>query len=400
MKALITLSLAIFATSVFAQSASPWRSVDEIARTAGRASNLEGRVITISTTHAQNATQAINDAIVASNRAGGGRVVIPRGLFHTGPIVLLSNVNLHLEEGAVLRFSTNPREYTPLQNTRWESIDSTCIKPMIYAYKQTNVAITGPGTLDGQASTANWWRERVEGQSVAHRRDSLFPSFIRLYGCRNVLIEGVTILNAPFWVVHLAASERVVVRNCRIRSGYNGITIEGTTSGASRNVFVDDCEINSPRLQNVLHIRANPSLGSVVEDIHLRSIRAGSSSHAIFFAERQSDTVVKGSHVPTIRNISLENITSRGSRYALFIDGLTNGVFARNVTIRNSTFEGIRAESLNRIFGTENVTFVNTTFTNDPTYKSVGTLREMTNEERRRIAEQRRREFLQQQQQR
>lgn len=101
---------------------------------------------------------AINHAIITCNQAGGGTVVIPKGVFYTGPITLKSNVNLHFEDGAVLKFSTDQKLYFPAVLTRWEGVDCWNARPLIYAYGETNIAITGKGTIDGQGANENWWR--------------------------------------------------------------------------------------------------------------------------------------------------------------------------------------------------------------------------------------------------
>ncbi len=100
--------------------------------------------------------EAINAAIAKCSAEGGGRVVVPAGTWTTGALTLLSNVDLHLEEGAVLLFSDNLDHY-PLVRTRWEGMDCYNYSPMIYAFRQENIAVTGKGTIDGGASKANWW---------------------------------------------------------------------------------------------------------------------------------------------------------------------------------------------------------------------------------------------------
>lgn len=101
--------------------------------------------------------EAINQAIVTCCLNGGGTVVVPKGTFYTGPITLKSNVNFHVEEGAVLKFSTDQSLYFPGVITRWEGIDCYNARPLIYAYGETNIAITGKGTIDGQGSNETWW---------------------------------------------------------------------------------------------------------------------------------------------------------------------------------------------------------------------------------------------------
>ncbi len=159
-------------------------------------------------------TRAINDAIRACHDSGGGRVVIPAGEWRTGAIELLGNVNLHLLAGSTLAFSTDPAAY-PLVFTRWEGTECMNHSSLIHAIDQENVAVTGSGTLDGQADWSNWWgwnnkrskpipqkagRDRLvamgeAGVPVEERKFGdggfLRPNFIQFYRCRNVMVEGV-----------------------------------------------------------------------------------------------------------------------------------------------------------------------------------------------------------------
>src|ERR687894_1298848 len=102
-------------------------------------------------------TEAIRKAVETCNRAGGGRVVVPAGEFLTGPIHLKSNVNLHVSEGATLKFSQDPKAYLPLVFSRWEGMELMNYSPLVYAFEQENIAVTGTGTLDGQGDNAHWW---------------------------------------------------------------------------------------------------------------------------------------------------------------------------------------------------------------------------------------------------
>jgi polygalacturonase len=174
------------------------------------------------------ATAAIRKAIEAAHAAGGGRVVVPAGVFFTGAIHLKSNVNLHVSEGATLAFSTDPKDYLPAVFTRWEGMECMGYSPLIYAFEQKNIAITGKGTLDGRATANDWWpwkgkkefgwkegmphqaaaRKKLEdmcdaGAPVAQRifaeGSYLRPMFVQPYRCQNVLVEGVTVINSPMW---------------------------------------------------------------------------------------------------------------------------------------------------------------------------------------------------------
>ena len=108
-------------------------------------------------------TNAINRAITICSEQGGGKVIIPDGEFLTAPIRLKSNVNLHLSDSTVLKFTTDPFFFDLVQ-TRIEGIDCYNISPLIYAYGETNIAITGNGVMDGQADSSNWLSEnRIRG---------------------------------------------------------------------------------------------------------------------------------------------------------------------------------------------------------------------------------------------
>src|ERR1700741_1979726 len=103
-----------------------------------------------------DASAAIRKAIEACHREGGGRVVVPAGEFFTGPIHLKSRVELHIDAGATLRFSQDPAHY-PIVFTRWEGVELMNYSPLIYAFECEDVAVTGLGTLDGQADETHWW---------------------------------------------------------------------------------------------------------------------------------------------------------------------------------------------------------------------------------------------------
>ncbi|MGS0941280.1 glycoside hydrolase family 28 protein [Pseudomonas luteola] len=102
-------------------------------------------------------SKAFAAAIQACFAAGGGRVLVTGGDYLTGPIHLKSNINLHIEEGAKIRFITDPKAYLPAVFTRWEGMELMGYSPLIYAYRQKNIAITGKGELDGQADRTTWW---------------------------------------------------------------------------------------------------------------------------------------------------------------------------------------------------------------------------------------------------
>jgi polygalacturonase len=217
-------------------------------------------------------SDAVRRAIAACAAAGGGRVVARGGTFLTGPIHLRSHVNLVVEEGATIRFITDPRAYELFVLTRFEGTEMMGLSPLIYARDAADVAVTGAGTLDGQASNEHWWnwngnprygwkqgegnqrqaRSRLfrmaeDGVAVSERRfgvDSfLRPNFIQPYHCRNVLIEGVTIRNSPMWEINPVLCTNVTVRNVTIDS--RGPNNDGCDPESSRDVLIEGCRFNT-----------------------------------------------------------------------------------------------------------------------------------------------------------
>jgi len=205
----------------------------------------------------KDCSEAIAKAIDACAKAGGGRVVIPRGEFLTGPIHLRSNVNLHLDEGSVLKFSRDYKQYLPLVLTRFESTECMNYSPFIYAYEQTNIAVTGTGMLDGQADKDHWWELRAKAkedadalvamgdkdlpvnQRIFGEGHYLRPNFLQPYKCTNVLIEGVSIRNSPMWEINPVLCRNVTVRGVKIATF--GPNNDGCDPEASSDVLIEGC---------------------------------------------------------------------------------------------------------------------------------------------------------------
>jgi unsaturated rhamnogalacturonyl hydrolase len=209
-----------------------------------------------------DSSAAIAKAIEAASQAGGGRVVVPAGEYLTGPIHLKSRIELHLDGGATLKFKTDPAAYLPAVYSRFEGMECWNYSPLIYAYEQENIAITGEGVLDGQASDENWWTWKgrrggtnnqnearaalakmvADGVPVNERRFGeagfLRPSFIQPYRCKNVLIEGVRIRRSPMWEVHPVLCTNVIVRGLDIAT--HGPNNDGCNPESSRDVLIED----------------------------------------------------------------------------------------------------------------------------------------------------------------
>ncbi|HKE24736.1 MAG TPA: glycoside hydrolase family 28 protein [Bryobacteraceae bacterium] len=205
------------------------------------------------------ATDAIRTAISACSSAGGGRVVVPKGTFLTGAIHLKSNVNLHLEDGATLLFSRDPKDFLPVVFTRFEGTECMNYSPFIYAWEQTNIAVTGNGMLDGQADKDHWWNmrsgaKRAELVSMGDKdvpvKDRIFgeggglrPNFFQPYRCTNVMIEGVSIRNSPMWELNPVLCKNVTVRNVKISS--HGPNNDGCDPESSTDVLIEGCEFDT-----------------------------------------------------------------------------------------------------------------------------------------------------------
>ncbi len=211
-------------------------------------------------------TAAIRAAITACHDAGGGRVLVPAGDWPCGAVHLKSHVELHLAEGATLKFSRDPAAYLPLVVTSWEGSDLLNYSSLVYAFEAENIAITGKGSLDGQADEAHWWdwdkklralgkaaarltlhRMNDEGVPVQQRRFGegcfLRPNLITLLRCRNVLIEDVTLLRSPMWHMHPMECENVTIRGVTCES--EGPNTDGCDPDSCDHVLIEDCSFNT-----------------------------------------------------------------------------------------------------------------------------------------------------------
>lgn len=213
-------------------------------------------------------TEAIRKAIDMAAGEGGGTVYFPSGTYLTGPIHLRSHITLYLDAGATLKFSTDFDDYLPMVPSRWEGIAVTNFSPLIYAYQAEDIAIVGRGTLDGQGQA--WWdfynklrrggdapRSKWQGEFSRLNKDVitemnynllnlgfLRPPFIQPYECTNVLVEGVTIRNSPFWNVTPVYCEGVNVRGVTIISPDTSPNTDGINPDSCRNIRISDCYIS------------------------------------------------------------------------------------------------------------------------------------------------------------
>ena len=211
-------------------------------------------------------TAAFAAAIAACSRSGGGHVIVPSGgTFLTGAIHLLSNVDLHVESGATILFSQDPNDYLPVVFTRWQGVELMNYSPFIYSYGQRNIAVTGSGTLNGQADANHWWNwkslETPDFNALTAMSDAGVPVAQRVFGSGHflppqmiqpfltdtVLLAGVTVVNSPFWHLNPNLCRNVTVDGLTINSSgpnTDGCDPESCDGVVIRNVTFtcgDDC---------------------------------------------------------------------------------------------------------------------------------------------------------------
>ena len=293
--------------------------------------------------------EAIAKAIDACAQKGGGRVVIPAGEFLTGAIHLKSNVNLHLEARAVLKFTTNPHAYLPVVFTKFEGTELYNYSPFIYALGQKNVAVTGEGTLDGQADASNWWPWRAspskaklvkmgtDGVPVEQRQFgegfNLRPSFVEFNRCENVLIEGVKIRRSPMWELHPLLCTNVTVRGVDIFS--HGPNNDGCDPESCSDVLIekclfdtgDDCiAIKSGRNNDGRRVNV-PCENLIIRNCTMRDGHAGTAIGSEISGSR-SNVFVENCEMSSSNLVCALRLKSNAVR-----GGVLQNIFMRNVNV-------------------------------------------------------------------
>lgn len=402
--------------------------------------------------------KAILKAIDLCSKKGGGKVVVPAGTFMTGAITLKSNVNLVLEKGAVLKFAFQPELY-PLVYTRYEGLDLYNYSPCIYSNGAKNIAITGEGTIDGNGNNDTFWqwtgvpyfgydekkttencRFPMNGETMGTRAilqqmcedntplekrvfgmgKGLRMQLVNLVNSENILIENVTMLNSPFWVMHPLfsknitvrgvkvenegpngdgcdpescedvliencvfdtgddciaiksgrngdgrrdgrPSKNIIVRGCTMKDGHGGVVIGSEISGGCKNVFVENCRMDSPNLDRILRIKTNSCRGGVTENVYMRNVTVGVCKEAVMRINLhyQPKEAAERGHNPTVRNVWMENVTCQKSKYGILLNGLEDESNIYNINVRNCTFNGVTGEPVRRTGKSHDINFEN-----------------------------------------
>lgn len=293
----------------------------------------------------KNCKPAIDLAIKECAHQGGGKIVVPAGdYFSRGTIHLLSNINLHLEEGATITFSQNEKDFLPTVLVRWEGTECYNYSPYIYAKDQKNIAITGKGKFDGNAEGGFMkWRAKQKpsqkllrqmgkgGVELTDRRfgtgSFLRPAFIQLMNCENILIEDIQIENVPFWVIQPTYCKNVTVRGVRIDS--RNINNDGCDPDSSEDVLIEDCWFRTG--DDAIAIKAGRDndgwrINRPSKNIVIRNCKAELTLHGIAIGSELSGGV---------ENVYIQNFSiTKVDNFALqFKSNQDRGGYIRNVHI-------------------------------------------------------------------
>ena len=361
-------------------------------------------------------TMLINHTVDRLSPAGGGTLFFPAGTYLTGAIRLKSNITLELEAGATLLFSDNFDDYLPFMEVRHEGVMMKSFSPLISAMDAENITIKGEGTLDGQGKA--WWteffriyvdlekngmRELNKYQPLWEREndvEALYaetnedwhgtlkrrffrPPFIQPVRCRRVRIEGVKIINSPFWTVnpefcdnvvvtgvtihnvpspntdginpescrnvhisdcHISVGddcitlksgrdaqarrlgvpcENITITNCTMLSGHGGVVIGSEMSGSVRKVTISNCVFDGT--DRGIRIKSTRGRGGVVEDIRVSNIiMSNIKREAVVLNLKYSEMPVEpmSERTPLFRDISISGLTAVGVKTPVKIVGL------------------------------------------------------------------------------
>jgi polygalacturonase len=384
--------LVFYSSSLMLQSQAVWTNIKD------RGADPSGN---------SKCTRIINDAINELSGKGGGTLFIPAGTFLTGPIILKSNITLWLDPGAVVKFSDDFDDYLPMVQSRWEEVRVKNFVSQIYAYRCENISIRGRGHFEGQGKkwwdfmksvTAgkpvdNKWQEIFKKENsqllskneyIASKGNFLRPPMVTTYECKNVLIEGVSFSNPPFWTimpsftdnititgitienpgespntdgidpsscryVHIsnchisvgddciviksgrdedgreAASptEDVTITNCTMLRGHGGVVIGSEMSGNVKRVAITNCVFEGT--DRGIRVKTMRGRGGVIEDLQISNIVMNNMvNEGVLITLRYQTTKPEplSERTPTANSINISNITIRGAQRPIAIYGL------------------------------------------------------------------------------
>lgn len=314
-----------------------------------------------------NSLPAMKKAISACHEAGGGRVVVPAGqYFMEGPIHFKSNVHIYLEEGSRIFFTNNHEKYLPAVKVRWEGTICYNFSPLIYAYQVENIAITGKGEIDGAAKEwSKEWRKKQKPEKDVLRKMGndtipveqrvfangfldlngdgeddgfgdgelhyLRPSLVVFYECKNILLDGISYKNSPFWTIHPVFSKNITIRNLDVYGEV--LNDDGIDPDSCEDVLIEGCTVETH--DDAISIKAGRDQDAWnrpdCRNIIIRNNRLLSGVNALCIGSEMSGGV---------QNVFAENNTIADGKHALnFKCNLDRGGQVEKVYIRNTTIE-------------------------------------------------------------
>ncbi|WP_460557911.1 glycoside hydrolase family 28 protein [Ferruginibacter profundus] len=366
------------------------------------------------------ATAAIAKAIDAASKAGGGTVYFPAGKYLTGPIHLKSNIVIFIDAGAELHFSDDFDDYLPMVESRYEGVDLKSFSPLFYAWKVENITITGRGKINGHGK--KWWdyvlnfpkdqpRNKwqlafdaankdiiLSDDSAQTKRGFLRPPFIQPMYCKNILIEGITITNSPFWTInpefcenitvngvtidnpkspntdginaesckyvhvsncHISVgddcitiksgkdlpgrtknmpAENYTITNCTMLNGHGGVVIGSEMSGGVKKIVITNCVFDGT--DRGIRIKTTRGRGGIVEDIRVDNIVMKNIKQQAIVLDMQytrAPAEPVSERTPQFRNIRLSNITAY-TKQAMYINGLDE-MPVQEISLNDCVFE-------------------------------------------------------------
>jgi polygalacturonase len=295
---------------------------------------------------------AFDKAMKRAAKAGQFHLVVPAGEYLiNGPIHLVSNLCLELQEGATLKFSQDQAHYLPIVKTSWEGTFVQNYSPFIYGYQLSNVTIKGKGTIDGNAgdSFAQWKPNQKPAMQLSRKMNHervaveernfgegywLRPHLVQFFGCKGVTIEDVRIIQSPFWCVHLLQCENVVCRGLSYDAKF--ANNDGIDPEYSRNILIENIDFNNGD-DNVAikcgrdddgRAANQPSGGIIIRNCRFKGLHG----------------VVLGSEMSSgIEDVYIEDCTTGGycKRGIYAKTNPDRGGFIRNIFVNRCTFDEV-----------------------------------------------------------
>jgi polygalacturonase len=295
---------------------------------------------------------AFDKALAECTRLKGAKIVVPAGIYFIGgPLRLVNNVCIEIQKGARLKFSSDPEKYLPVVPTSWEGTLILNYCPFIYGYKLKNIAITGEGTIDGNAlKTFSTWRDlQIHDQQLSREMNHnnvpvnkrifgsnhfLRPQLIQLYECKNILIEDVNITNSPFWCIHLLKSDNITVRGVSFNA--HNINNDGIDPEYCKNVLIED--INFDNGDDNIAIKSGrddegrataiASENIIIRNCHFKGL------HGVAIGSEMSGGV---------KNVFIENCSSAGKcKRGIFLKSNPDrGGYITDIYVNNVTFDEV-----------------------------------------------------------